>query len=118
MIFLSACLITFNEEENLPSVLDSVRGVADEIVVVDCGSKDRTVEIVRMSGAKIVNHSWTCFAEQKNIAAGAARYDQMSPRGLSRCAYFADGSRRMCLNYTKLGIIIEKKRRGAGIDMP
>jgi glycosyltransferase involved in cell wall biosynthesis len=117
MIFLSAYLIMFDEEHNLPRVLDSMRVIADEIVV-DCGSMDRKVEIVRMYGAKIVNHSWTCFAERKNIAAAAARYDQMSPRGLSRLAYFADGSRGMCLKYTKLGIIIEKKGRGAGIEMP
>jgi len=40
---ISACLITFNEEHNLPRALASLAGVADEIVVVDSGSKDRTV---------------------------------------------------------------------------
>jgi glycosyltransferase involved in cell wall biosynthesis len=72
---LSACLITFNEEHNLRRVLNSVKGIADEIVVVDCGSKDRTQEIAREYGAKIVTHAWTNFAEQKNIAGAAASND-------------------------------------------
>ncbi len=72
---LSACLITFNEEHNLPRALGSVQGVADEIVVVDCGSKDRTREIAREHGAKIVIREWTNFADQKNAAAAAASND-------------------------------------------
>ena len=70
MILLSACLITSNEEHNLPRVLESVRGIVDEIVVVDSGSTDRTTEIANAHGAKVVLHAWTNFAEQKNIAAG------------------------------------------------
>jgi len=75
MNLLSACLITFNEEHNLRRVLNSVKGIADEIVVVDCGSKDRTQDIAREHGAKIVIHAWTNFAEQKNIAGAAASHD-------------------------------------------
>jgi glycosyltransferase involved in cell wall biosynthesis len=69
---LSASLITFNEEHNLPRVLKSLQGIADEIVVVDCGSTDRTQTIAREHGAKVVVHAWTNFAEQKNIAGAAA----------------------------------------------
>jgi glycosyltransferase involved in cell wall biosynthesis len=72
---LSASLITFNEEHNLPRVLKSLKGVADEIIVVDSGSQDHTQEIAREHGAKIVTHVWTNFAEQKNIAGAAASYD-------------------------------------------
>lgn len=72
---LSVCLITLNEEQNLPRVLDSVRGIADEIVVVDCGSQDRTREIAHGRGAKVVTQPWTNFAQQKNIAAAAASND-------------------------------------------
>jgi glycosyltransferase involved in cell wall biosynthesis len=72
---LSACLITSNEEQNLPRVLNSIEGVADEIVVVDCGSKDRTQEIAREHGARVVTRAWTNFAEQKNFAAAVASND-------------------------------------------
>jgi glycosyltransferase involved in cell wall biosynthesis len=72
---LSACLITSNEEHSLPRVLRSVEGVADEVVVVDCGSQDRTQEIAREHGAKVVVRAWTNFAEQKNIAGAAASHD-------------------------------------------
>jgi glycosyltransferase involved in cell wall biosynthesis len=75
MNLLSACLITSDEEDNLPRVLNSVRGVADEIVVVDCGSTDRTTEIAREHGAKVVTRAWTNFSEQKNAAAAAASHD-------------------------------------------
>lgn len=75
MNLLSACLITSNEEHNLPRALKSVQGVADEIVVVDCGSRDRTIEIAGEHGAKVITHAWTNFAQQKNIAAAAASND-------------------------------------------
>lgn len=75
MNLLSTCLITRDEEHNLPRVLNSVRGVADEIVVVDCGSQDRTMEIARDHGAKVITRTWTNFAEQKNIAAAAASHN-------------------------------------------
>lgn len=72
---ISVCLITFNEERNMPRVLASTQGVADEIIVVDCGSKDRTVEIAREFGAKVVQHPWTNFRDQKNLAAANASND-------------------------------------------
>lgn len=72
---LCACLITFNEEHNLPRVLNSVRAVADEIVIVDCGSQDRTQEIAREFGAKVILHPWTNFRDQKNFAAASASHD-------------------------------------------
>ena len=54
MVTVSVVLATYNEEENLPSCLDSVKDLADEIVVVDGGSKDKTVEIATEYGAKVV----------------------------------------------------------------
>ena len=55
---LSLCLITRNEEDDLHRCLDSVRQVADEIVVVDTGSTDNTVNIARSFDAKVVEMPW------------------------------------------------------------
>ena len=54
MAKVSVVLAVFNEEENLPACLDSVKDLADEIIVVDGGSSDRTVEIAKKYGAKVV----------------------------------------------------------------
>lgn len=51
---LSVVLAVYNEEDNLPKCLEAVRNLADEIVVVDGGSEDRTVDIARKFGAKII----------------------------------------------------------------
>lgn len=51
---LSVVLATFNEEKNLPECLDSVSDLADEIVIVDGSSTDKTVEIAKKYGAKVV----------------------------------------------------------------
>ena len=64
---LTAYLITKNEEMHLAEVLASCRGV-DEILVVDSGSTDRTVEIARAAGARVVPSAWLGFAAQKNLA--------------------------------------------------
>jgi glycosyltransferase involved in cell wall biosynthesis len=55
---LSVCMIVKNEEENLPRALASVKGVADELIVVDTGSTDKTVEIAREFGAKVFHFEW------------------------------------------------------------
>jgi len=54
MATVSVVLATYNEEENLPICLDSVKELVDEIIVVDGGSSDKTVEIARKYGAKAV----------------------------------------------------------------
>jgi len=70
---LSACLVTFNEEHNLPRALTSLAGVADEIVVVDSGSGDRTAEIANAQGVSFFERPFTNHADQKNYAASCAR---------------------------------------------
>jgi glycosyltransferase involved in cell wall biosynthesis len=78
-MILSVVLITFNEEENLPRTLKSVEGLVrdlgGEIIVVDSGSTDRTVEIAKSFGAKIFIEDWKGFAAQKNSAIEKARGD-------------------------------------------
>ena len=64
---LSVAIITFNEEANLRRTLESVKW-ADEIVIVDSGSTDRTCEIAREFGAKVFEEPWKGFAAQKNSA--------------------------------------------------
>lgn len=72
MNLLSACLITLNEEHNLPRTLASLNGIADEIVIVDSGSTDRTEAIAREHGARFEFRKWTHYGEQKNHAAAIA----------------------------------------------
>jgi glycosyltransferase involved in cell wall biosynthesis len=64
---LSVAMIAMNEEANLPRTLESVRWV-DEIVLVDSGSKDRTLEIAHSFGAKTSYHAFGGHGEQKNVA--------------------------------------------------
>jgi len=64
---LSVAIITHNEEQNLPRTLASVAW-ADEIIVVDSGSTDGTLEIARAFNARILERPWPGFAAQKNFA--------------------------------------------------
>jgi glycosyltransferase involved in cell wall biosynthesis len=66
---LSVCMIVKNEERYLEGCLESIRSVADEIVVVDTGSNDSTMEIANRFGAKLFIYEWDCnFAAARNYA--------------------------------------------------
>ena len=65
---ISAIIITFNEERNIGRCLDSLNGIADEIVVVDSYSTDRTEEICKQHGARFIQHRFLGHIEQKNWA--------------------------------------------------
>jgi glycosyltransferase involved in cell wall biosynthesis len=71
---LSVVIITLNEEANLPRTLESVEW-ADEIIVLDSGSTDRTREIAESFHAKVFVEPWKGFAAQKNSALQKARSD-------------------------------------------
>lgn len=73
-IKISAAIIAFNEERNIARVIESLR-CCDEILVLDSGSIDRTVEIATKLGARVVESSWHGYAAQKNIAAELASHD-------------------------------------------
>ena len=55
---LSVCMIVRDEEKNLPRCLESVESVADELIIVDTGSKDNTISIAKDFGAKIFHFEW------------------------------------------------------------
>jgi len=65
---LSVAIITCNEERNLPRTLASLAGVANEIVVVDSGSTDATLEVASAAGARTYSEPWKGYAAQKNSA--------------------------------------------------
>ncbi len=65
-------MITLNGERHLARALKSTQGIANEIVVVDCGSMDRTLEIAHEFGAKVMFREWTNFSEQRNCAVSHA----------------------------------------------
>lgn len=65
---LSVSIITFNEEKNIKRCLESVRDIADEIVVVDSFSTDRTKEICEDFGVRFSTHPFEGHIQQKNIA--------------------------------------------------
>lgn len=75
MVKLSVVIITLNEEKNLPRCLDSVQDIADEIVVADSFSTDRTKEIVKSYGGKIFQKAFDGYVNQKNFANSKATYN-------------------------------------------
>ena len=75
MIKLSAVIITFNEEEHLEKCLKSLNSIADEIIVVDSFSTDRTPEICKAFNVTFIQHKFEGYIEQKNYAVSLANND-------------------------------------------
>ena len=73
MELLSVVIITFNEEKNIGRCIDSVLEVADEILVLDSNSTDKTVEIARQKGATVCQQAFLGYVEQKNKALSMAK---------------------------------------------
>src|SRR5688500_19899058 len=71
---ISATVITFNEEANIAAALESLAW-ADEIIVVDSKSEDRTVEIAGRFTDRIFVREWPGYSAQKNFAAEQASFD-------------------------------------------
>jgi glycosyltransferase involved in cell wall biosynthesis len=70
---LSVAIIACNAAAQLPACLESVR-FADDVVVVDSGSSDATVEIARRGGARVVSQEWLGYGRQKQVAVAQARH--------------------------------------------
>src|SRR6202030_993676 len=71
---ITATIITLNEERNIARAMESLR-CCDQIVVLDSGSVDRTVELAAKLGAVVVEDSWRGYANQKNLAVEHAEHD-------------------------------------------
>jgi glycosyltransferase involved in cell wall biosynthesis len=74
---ISAVIITLNEELNIERCLLSVRDIADEIIVVDSFSTDRTEEICSRYGVNFSRHAFNGYREQKQYAINLARFDHI-----------------------------------------
>ncbi len=73
---LSLCMIVKDEEEMLPRCLAAVAPAVDEIVIVDTGSSDRTIEIAREFGARVIERAWTgSFSDARNVSFAEATGD-------------------------------------------
>lgn len=74
--FVSACMIVKDEEKNVPACLSSLAGIADELVVYDTGSTDRTAEVARAAGARVVQGEWhDDFGRARNASLASCRGD-------------------------------------------
>ena len=71
---VTVTIITLDEADHIGAAIDSASW-ADEVLVVDSGSTDRTVEIARGKGARVLTRAWTGYVDQKNYAAGEAAHD-------------------------------------------
>src|SRR5215813_6261936 len=71
---ITATIITLNEERNIVRAIESLR-CADEILIIDSGSTDRTVELAQNLGVQVVEAGWLGYAAQKNWAAEKAAND-------------------------------------------
>ena len=73
---LSLCMIVRDEEEMLPRTLAAIKPAVDEIIVVDTGSTDATIEIARSFGATVIEREWTgSFSDARNVSLEAATGD-------------------------------------------
>jgi glycosyltransferase involved in cell wall biosynthesis len=82
---LSAVIITHNEERNIGRCLDSLKGVVEEIVVVDSYSTDRTREICEDKGARFIQHTFHGHIQQKNWAITQASFPYILSLDADEC---------------------------------
>ena len=107
---ITAIIITFNEEANIARAIQSV-GWADEVIVVDSESSDRTVEVAGRFTERVIVRKWPGYSAQKNFAAGQASHDWI---------FSLDADEQVS---DRLGRQIESLKKGpeplvAGFEMP
>jgi glycosyltransferase involved in cell wall biosynthesis len=72
---ISIVIITFNEEENIARCLESIKSIADEIIIVDSFSTDKTKEIAADYNARFYSRTWEGYSSAKNFGNGKATQD-------------------------------------------
>ncbi|WP_224959679.1 glycosyltransferase [Geomonas subterranea] len=119
---VSLCMIVKDEAHDLAAALDSLRGLADELVVVDTGSTDRTRDIARIFGARLFEFPWTgSFADARNFSLAQAAGDWilvldadevLAPTDLGPLADLARKGGRIAYSFTTRNYTEELARRG------
>lgn len=107
---ISATVITLNEQRHIRQCLESLQGIADEMIVVDSGSQDATLEIAAQLGAKTFVREWTNYADQKNFASSLAQYEWILSLDADECL---SSSLRQDILQAK-----QTKTRAAGFEFP
>ncbi len=74
IVQISATIVTLNEERNIARAIESLR-CCEEILIIDSGSQDRTLELAQRLGARVIETHWRGYARQKNFAAEQAQHD-------------------------------------------
>jgi glycosyltransferase involved in cell wall biosynthesis len=77
MVQITAVILTFNEERNIEPCIDSLGGLADEILVVDSFSNDRTAALAEARGARVLRRSFDGFLQQRRYGVEQAAHDRI-----------------------------------------
>jgi glycosyltransferase involved in cell wall biosynthesis len=75
MLPLSIVILTKNEERNITRCLNSIKSLTNDIIIVDSGSEDKTIEIANSFGANIVQENWQGYSKAKNKGNQIAKFD-------------------------------------------
>ena len=75
MTDISICIITLNEERTIAQCLKACSQITSDVIIVDSGSSDKTIQIAADFGARIYHQEWLGYGLQKNIANSYAKYD-------------------------------------------
>lgn len=110
MIKLSVVIITFNEEKNIERCLTSVKDIADEIVVLDSFSKDKTAEICINHGVKFFQHTFDGHIQQKNRAITYANFPHILSLDADETlsSELAESIKKVKQNFSKDGYYINR----------